>query len=1007
MTSMRVHLACLCVIASVALGLAPAASAQDAGKSAPQAPRQATDDRKTQSPPGQPSGTVTPAPTTPTAPAAPSPTPQPAPTPQAKEPPAAAAPAPEAPTEPGQRVITPSSNVKRTPIPNAPKLGNPIPVSAIKKVHVVEGITEYRLPNGLKVLLFPDITKPTVTVNITYLVGSRFENYGETGMAHLLEHLMFKGTPRHPHIDQEFNRRGVRYNGSTWLDRTNYFELFQANDDNVEWAIDLEADRMVNSYIARSDLDTEMTVVRNEYEQGENSPFSVMLKRMQSVAFDWHAYGRSTIGNRSDIENVDIPHLQRFYQLYYQPDNAVLLIAGKFDEKRALAEIAKTFGRIPRPKRELPKLWTVEPTQDGNREFTVRRRGDIQIVAVGYKVPSNLHNDSDPLAFANLILSSVPTGRLHKALVETGMAAQVFGYPLMGHDPGLQIFGAVVPPGKPVEPVRDELIKVVESFGEKPPEKAEMERTRVALANEIEKTLANHESLGVELSEYIALGDWRLFFLARDDLAKITADEVARVSRDYFKRDDRTVGFFLPTNDPQRAEIPATPPVEEVMKDFHPSEKVMTGEAFDPSQDNIDARTKRIQVGNVKVALLRKKNRGETVNFTISMHLGNEQALFGQRQNYANAARMLMRGTTKYNRVQLSDEFERLKISGRVGGPGGSFQTTGPNLPDAIRLVAHVLRNPSFPESEFEQMKTQTVTSITAQLSEPTALAADAINAHFNIYPKGDWRYVPSLKEALEEVKASKLEDAKAFHDRFYGAAPAEIAIVGDFDEDAAVAAIKQAFGDWKPQVPFTRVETAYRDIPAVDESIETPDKENSVFLARENVEMRDDDPDFPALYVADYLLGGGAGFDSRLTSRIRQKEGLSYGVGSDLSVGSIDRAGSWTVYAIAAPQNMAKVEAAFKDELARALKDGFTEREVQGAKSGILQQRVQNRAQDGTLAGAWAGNLYLGRTFEYSKDFERKLVALTPAQVNAALRRYIDPAKVTIVKAGDFAKKK
>jgi zinc protease len=266
---------------------------------------------------------------------------------------------------------------------------------------------------------------------------------------------------------------------------------------------------------------------------------------------------------------------------------------------------------------------------------------------------------------------------------------------------------------------------------------------------------------------------------------------------------------------------------------------------------------------------------------------------------------------------------------------------------------------------------------------------------------------VPSLKEALEEVKASKLEDAKAFHDRFYGAAPAEIAIVGDFDEDAAVAAIKQAFGDWKPQVPFTRVETAYKDIPAVDESIETPDKENSVFLARENVEMRDDDPDFPALYVADYLLGGGAGFDSRLTSRIRQKEGLSYGVGSDLSVGSIDRAGSWTVYAIAAPQNMAKVEAAFKDELARALKDGFTEREVQGAKSGILQQRVQNRAQDGTLAGAWAGNLYLGRTFEYSKDFERKLVALTPAQVNAALRKYIDPAKVTIVKAGDFAKKK
>ena len=1005
--TLRARTAVATLIACIATAVATASHAQDATKAPQQAPRQTTpDERKAQpAPAGQPARNATPTP-----PAQPQ-----EPAPGAARKPAtdsAATPAPDATPEPagpeeGRRPITPSTNEKRTPIRGAPKLANPIPVTAIKKVHAVEGITEYRLPNGLKVLLFPDNTKPTVTVNITYLVGSRFENYGETGMAHLLEHLMFKGTPKHPHIDQEFNKRGVRYNGSTWLDRTNYFELFQANDANVDWAIELEADRMVNSYIARSDLDTEMTVVRNEYESGENSPFGVMLKRMQSVAFDWHAYGRSTIGNRSDIENVDIPHLQAFYQLYYQPDNAVLLIAGKFDEKRALAEIAKTFGRIPAPHRTLPKLWTVEPTQDGNREFTVRRKGDIQIVAVGYKVPSNLHNDSDPLAFSNLILSQVPTGRLHKALVESGMAAQVFGYPLMGHDPGLQIFGAVVPLGKPVEPVRDEIIKVVEGFGAKPPEKAEVDRARLALANEIEKTLANHESLGVELSEYIALGDWRLFFLARDDLDKIKAEDVARVSRDYFKRDDRTVGFFLPTDEPQRAEIPPNPPLEEVMKDFHASEKALTGEAFDPSQDNINARTKRIQVGNVKVALLKKKNRGETVNFSINMHLGNEKALFGQRQNYANASRMLMRGTTKYTRTQLADEFDRLKISGRVGGPGGSYQTTGPNLAEAIKLVAHVLREPSFPESEFEQMRTQTITSLTAQLSEPTAAAADVLNAHFNIYPKGDWRYVPTLRESIEEAKAAKLEDAKRFHAQFFGAAPAEIAIVGDFDEQAATEAIREAFGDWKPLVPFQRVDVEYRDIPPLEKAIETPDKENAVFLARENIEMRDDDPDYPALYVADYILGGGAGFDSRLTSRIRQKEGLSYGVGSELSVGPLDRAASWTAYAIAAPQNMAKVEAAFREEVQRAIKEGFTATEVQGAKSGILQQRAQNRAQDGTLAGAWASNLYLGRTFQYSKDFEAKVVALTPEQVNAALRKYIDPSKVTVVKAGDFARKK
>jgi zinc protease len=900
-----------------------------------------------------------------------------------------------------------ASPVARKPIANAPKLGNPIPVSAIRKVTAVEGITEYRLPNGLRVLLFPDVSKPTVTVNITYLVGSRFENYGETGMAHLLEHLMFKGTPRHPHIDQEFNQRGVRFNGTTWLDRTNYFELFQASDANVDWAIDLEADRMVNSYVARSDLDTEMTVVRNEYESGENSPFSVMLKRMQSIAYDWHAYGRSTIGNRSDIENVDIPHLQGFYQLYYQPDNAVLLIAGKFDEARALAQIAKTFGRIPKPKRELPKLWTVEPTQDGNREFTVRRKGDIQIVALAYKVPSNLHDDSDPLSFSSLILGQVPTGRLHKALVETGMAAQVFAYPLMGHDPGLHFYGAVVPLGKPVEPVRDEIARVVETFGDKPPTKAEMDRARQQLANEIEKTLANHEALGVQLSEYIALGDWRLFFLARDQLDKITAEDVARVSKAYFRRDDRTVGFFLPEDHPQRAEIPPSPTVAEVMKDFHPKPAAAAAEAFDPSQDNINARTKILQLGNVKVALLRKKTRGDTVNFSVSLHLGNAKDLEGQRQNYTNAARMLMRGSTRFTRAQLSDEFERLKISGRVGGPGGSFQTTKPNLVEAIKLVAHVLREPAFPESEFEQMRTQTVTSLTAQLQEPQARAGDVINAHFNIYPKGDWRYVPTLKESIDETKSAKLADAKAFHARFYGAAPAEIAVVGDFDENEVAMTIQQAFGGWTPQVPYARVDNEFKDIAPVNETVNTPDKENAIFLARENIQLRDDDPDYPALYMADYILGGGAGFESRLMSRIRQREGLSYGVGSDLSVGSLDRAGSWTGYAIAAPQNMAKVEAAFREEVARAIKDGFTDAEVDAARSGTLQQRAQNRAQDGTLASAWASNLYLGRTFQFSKEFEQKLRALKAADVNAALRKYIDPGKLTIVKAGDFERKK
>ena len=873
----------------------------------------------------------------------------------------------------------------------------------VEKVTSVEGITEYRLENGLKVLLFPDLSKPTLTVNITYLVGSRHENYGETGMAHLLEHLVFKGTPKNPDLDKQFNQRGARSNGTTWLDRTNYFELLQATDDNLKWAIEMEADRMVNSFIRKSDLDTEFTVVRNEYEMGENSPFSVLLKRMQSVAYDWHAYGRSTIGNRSDIENVKEANLQAFYRTYYQPDNAVLLVAGKFDEAKALALVADAFGKIPKPARKLPELWTVEPTQDGERQFMIRRKGDVQIVAVAYKVPSGLHPDSDGISFANFILADTPTGRLHKALVETGKAAQVFGFPLTGVNPGLHLFGATVKKGDPVEPVKEELIRILEGFGAAPPTAEEIARARKSYENQYEKALANHESVGVQLSEYIALGDWRLFFLARDLLPKITPEMVARAASAYYRRDNRTVGIYLPEDAPQRAEIPPAPTVAEVMKDFKGKAQVAAAEAFDPSQANIDARTKRLEFGGLKVALLAKKNRGETVNVTINLHMGDEKSLFGQKTAAGLAGQMLSRGTTKFTRTQLSDELERLKVSGRVGGTGGSFQTTRPNLEEALKLAAHVLKEPSFPESEFEQLRTQTITSIQAQLSEPNARASEALSRHFNAYPKGDWRYAPTLEESIEAVKAAKLEDAKRFHREFYGAGVAEIAIVGDFDEARVAALVKELFADWKAPKPWARVPVKHGDVAAANLVIATPDKENAILLARQNLDLRDDDPDYPALFVADYILGGGAGLDSRLAMRLRQKEGLSYAAGSGLSVPAVDRSATWSVYAIAAPANIAKAEAAMKEELARALKDGFTEAELAAAKSGTLQTRLQTRAQDGALAGGWAFYLHHDRTFAFSKAFEDRLQALTLAEVNAALRKHIDPSRLTIVKAGAF----
>jgi zinc protease len=314
------------------------------------------------------------------------------------------------------------------------------------------------------------------------------------------------------------------------------------------------------------------------------------------------------------------------------------------------------------------------------------------------------------------------------------------------------------------------------------------------------------------------------------------------------------------------------------------------------------------------------------------------------------------------------------------------------------------MREPSFPESEFEQLKKQTLTGLESQKSDPQALASVMLGKHFNQFPKGDVRYASSIEEAEADTRAITLDQIRAFHKRFYAAEKGEIAIVGDFDEAEVVTAIREAFGDWKGGVPYVRLGNPYADVAPINRAIETPDKENSMFLARVNINMQDTDPDFPALLIANYIMGQ-SGFGSRLTARIRVKDGLSYGAGSRLNVSSTDRGASWSGFAIAAPQNTEKVEAAFKDEVNKALKDGFTLVEVVAAKSGLLQQRLQSRAQDGSLAGGLASNAYLGRTFAFSAALEAKIEALKAEDVSAAFRKHIDPAKITYIKAGDFAK--
>ncbi len=885
---------------------------------------------------------------------------------------------------------------------------NPALPKGVERVTSVEGITEYRLANGLRVLLFPDPSKQTMTVNMTYLVGSAVEDYGETGMAHLLEHMVFKGSPKHTNIPQELTSHGARPNGSTSYDRTNYFETFAATDENLNWALDLESDRMVNSFIAKKDLDSEMTVVRNEYEAGENSPFNVLLERLIATSYVWHNYGKATIGARSDIENVPIERLQAFYHRYYQPDDAVLTVAGKFDEAKTLALIDKYFSPIPRPTRTLQKIYTIEPTQDGERAVTLRRVGDTQLVQAIYHVPAASHADFAAVNILAQVLGDTPSGRLHKALVETKKASSTFGFNFELREPGIAVFGAEVRQGDSLEAARDILVQTIESLGATPPTKEEVERARGQLLKDFDLNMNKADLIGLIMSEYIASGDWRLFFLERDRTRKVTAEEVQQAAARYFKPANRTLGMFIPTPKPDRSEIPATPDVAAMLKDYKGEAAIAAGEAFDPSPTNIESRTKRAEAGGVKIALLPKKTRGSTVVAQMLFRFGDEQSLMNRSTAAQLAGAMLMRGTTKHTRQQIQDELDRLKARAFVSGVPTQatlfIETTRANLPAVMRLMAEVLREPAFPEKEFDLLKQEHLAGIEQQKSEPTQIAFTAFNRQISPFPKGDPRYVSTPDEDIAELNAATLDSAKQFYHDFYGASNAQLTVVGDFDEQEITRLTTQLFSDWKSPRPFKRVPSVFRDIAPANQTFQAPDKANAFFVAGFLFDMRDDNADYAAITLGHYMLGGGF-LSSRLAARIRQKEGLSYGVGSGVFVSAVDHYGRFMATAIYAPQNVDKLEAAFKEEIARMLKDGFTAEEVEAAKSGYLQSRQVSRAQDNELLNRSNTYLFIGRTWQWDADFEAKIRTLTPEQINAAMRKYVDPSKLVIYKAGDFAK--
>ncbi len=878
------------------------------------------------------------------------------------------------------------------------------------KIATVEGITEYHLSNGLKVLLFPDPSKATATVNITYLVGSRMEGYGETGMAHLLEHMVFKGSPKHTNIPNELSSHGCRPNGSTSYDRTNYFETFSATDENLKWALDLESDRMLNSFIAKKDLETEFSVVRNEFESGENDPSNILMERVVSTMYLWHNYGKSTIGSREDIEKVPIENLQAFYHKYYQSDNAVLTIAGKIDPENTLKLVNEYFGKMTKPARNLQEPYTVEPVQDGERSVTLRRTGDLQVVSCAYHICNGAHADYPAIEVLAEVLSNEPSGRLYKALVETKKASSLYAYSQQLKDAGFLYINANVLKEKSLDDAKSSMMSLLDDLKNNPVKEEEVERAKNSILKNIDLLLNNSDQVGMVLSEFIAQGDWRLLFLYRDGIKKVTAADVNRDVATYLKPSNRTTGFFIPDANPDRATIPANPNVNDLVKDYKGEKAIANAETFEPTPENVENHTKKgtLKTGG-KFAFLKKANRGDAISANIVLHIGNAESMSDKGVAASITAEMLDKGTTTHTRQQLKDELDKLKTELQIYGGGQTVnitvKTVKENLIPALKYVAEILRHPSFPSSEFDKLKEEKLAGIDEQKSEPQAIASNLLSRLSNNFDKKDYRYTQTFDEQTAAIKAAKLEDVKNFYTQYSGA-NAIISVIGDCDEAATEAELNGMMDGFTSTTKFVRMPDVLFNMPSKNEKVNTPDKANAMFLCSQDLALNGDDADYGALLIGNYMLGGGF-LNSRLSTRIRQKEGISYGVGSFIQPGEMDKVGAFGAYAIYNPDNSEKFMNAFKEEIEKVLKDGFTEQELKDAKSGFLQSQNVNRSDDNYLRSKLNTNLYIGRTMKWNIDIENKIKNISVAEVNVAMKKWIDLNKVIYVQAGDFNRKK
>lgn len=775
----------------------------------------------------------------------------------------------------------------------------------------------------------------------------------------------------------------------------------------------MEADRMVNSTILQSDLDKEFSVVRNEFEIGENNPDGVLQERILSAAYLWHNYGKSTIGSKEDIERVKAKTLRVFYEKYYQPDNSTLIIAGKFEEKKALQYVGQYFGAIPKPKRILDKTYTIEPAQDGEKYVELNRAGDSKNIGALYHTAAYVDKDYAAIDALGEILTADPSGYLYKALVETQKVSSIYYWQPTTRDASFIYFGVAVPNDKDVKATKDIFRAELDKIGTTKYTDEDVSRAKAKIIKQIESIKNNTISFAVNLTEAIAAGDYRLGFLYRDAIENLTKEDVQRVAEKYFRSNNRTVGVFIPSKEEQRVK-PAEYTDEQLLaltKDYKGKALEKEAAPFEASIKNLKQNFVEGKLSNgAKYGLIKKEIKGGKVQAGFKFPVSNEKDLEGKSDTGTILAQLLKTGTKTRTKEQINDRLDQLKSSLSFSYSGQTLfvniSTYKESFKEVMEILGDLLVNSAFPQSELTKTINEYNTSLESSLNDPQTVAFVEIDRQTQKYPKESIFYTSTVQEQIDAYKKIKQSEIVDFYRNILGGNNGIGTIVGDLDAKSTAEILENTFGKWNSKSKYEIAQPVYFETQKLDKDFITPDKENAVAIGKISFKMNLKNPDYPAFLMANEILGSGGFLSARIPMRLREKEGISYSAGSFMDIPITNDVAYWIYYAFLNPAKKNAVEVAAKEEISKALKDGFTAEELKTNLVSWLNERKTKLGNDTTLMGLTNAYLQYNIPLDDYDTLETKIKALKVEEVNAVLKKYISLDKMTSVYAGDFNKK-